>query len=156
MSNVILHADGCCLNNGMPFASGGYGIVVEQDNKVINEMFGKLRKGKQTNNRAELEAVYQALVYIAESQCKSFVIFSDSKTVVDGILGNARRTSNRDLWEEIETICGKIIDQNKVISIYHCDKNNLKESDSTYCFNVQADALAYQGANALIINRRQS
>lgn len=152
-SNINIHCDGACLNNGHPNAMGGYGIVVEKDGQVQKEMFGKLRKGTQTNNRAELEALIQALEYILVTHCKSVTIYSDSKTIVDGVLGESQRKCNRDLWEIVEDIISNKLNDVD-ISMYHVDKTNINKESNIYKFNLRADALAFKGANALIINRR--
>lgn len=152
MSKIInIHCDGSCLNNGSPEAKGGYGIVIESNQEVQEQIFGKLRKGKQTNNRAEIEALIQSLKYIMNSQYECFNIYSDSKTVVDCMTGESQRKSNRDLWQEVECICKEC---DKDVSIFFVNKETLDTSDSLYRFNVLADTLAFKGANALIINRR--
>lgn len=152
-SSINIHCDGACLNNGHPNAMGGYGIVIINENGQIKEMFGKLRQGAQTNNRAELEALIQSLEYIFNTGCKSATIYSDSKTVVDGALGESQRKCNRDLWEIVEDmISNKLNDVD--ISMYHVDKSKISKDSNIYKFNLRADALAFKGANALIINRR--
>ena len=152
-SVINVHCDGSCLNNGSSPASAGYGIVVEKDGKIIMQLFGKVR-GKQTNNRAELEAILESLKYISQCDEKEFNLYSDSLTAVNGLNGNSQRKSNRDIWQDIEMICGTLTEK-KDISIYHVDKNKLDKNDSTYYFNVLADKLAFKGANALIINKRR-
>lgn len=149
---VNLHCDGACLDNGKPHANGGYGVVVESSGEVITTRFGKLRVGTQTNNRAELEAMLQALNYISESdKSNQYTIYSDSTTVVDGILGVAKRKANRDIWEDIERVCGILTMQGYSIKVAHCNKEELDSSDVRYQMNVLADSLAFRGANALII-----
>lgn len=152
MKFVNIHCDGACLENGKPNASGGYGVVVEEAGVVTHSFFGKLRAGVQTNNRAELEAMLQTLNYISVSdKSNEYMIYSDSTTVVDGILGTAKRKANRDIWEEIEKICNVLNTQGYKIGVKHCNKEDLDPSDVCYDMNVQADLLAFRGANALII-----
>ena len=152
MKFVSIHCDGACLENGKPNASGGYGIVVEENGNIVHSLFGKLRAGNQTNNRAELEAMLQALNYVFESDKKNeYVIYSDSTTVVDGIIGVAKRKANRDIWEDIERVCSILTMQGYKISVVHCNKEQLEPEDIVYKMNVQADLLAFRGANALII-----
>lgn len=153
MRPVNLHCDGACLENGKPHAMGGYGIIVESEGKILETQFGKLRVGVQTNNRAELEAVLKALEYIKETgdPAISYILYSDSTTVVDGILGIAKRKANRDIWQDIETICQEINQAGYQVSVVHCNKDKLDPEDIIYQMNVQADLLAFRGANALII-----
>jgi ribonuclease HI len=65
MNHIDIFADGSCLDNGKPYAKGGWAIVITymDSTDVIKTDFGKLRLSKQTNNRAELEAMYQATIY---------------------------------------------------------------------------------------------
>lgn len=153
MQVVNIHCDGACLENGKPNASGGYGVVIESRDKIIHQLFGKLRYGAQTNNRAELEAMLQALNYIFEygDVNTQYIIYSDSTTVVDGILGIAKRKANRDIWEDIENVCKALNLQQFNIAVKHCNKESLEPDSVVYRMNVQADILAYRGANALII-----
>lgn len=153
MRAVNLHCDGACLDNGRSYAIGGYGIVVEEKGQVITTRFGKLRDGVQTNNRAELEAMLQVLNYIFEEGNSStqYTIYSDSTTVVDGILGIAKRKANRDLWADIERVCKILTLQHYHISVAHCNKEVLDTNSSNYQMNMLADSLAFRGANALII-----
>lgn len=153
MRAVNLHCDGACLDNGKSYAMGGYGVVVEENGQVIETRFGKLREGLQTNNRAELEAMLGALNYIFEKGDSSvkYHIYSDSTTVVDGILGVAKRKANRDLWEDIENACKVLNLQQYHITVMHCNKEVLGSESSHYQMNVLADSLAFRGANALII-----
>lgn len=150
---VNLHTDGSCLDNGKEYASGGYGVVVESSGEVITTRFGKLRVGSQTNNRAELEGMLCALNYIFENgkQDVAYTIYSDSATVIDGILGIARRKNNRDIWEDVENACKAINLSGFNVTVKHCNKEELSETSVIYRMNVQADLLAFRGANALII-----
>lgn len=153
MKAVTIHCDGACLDNGKSYASGGYGVVIESEGVIVNQLFGKLRDGVQTNNRAELEAMLNALNFIFEkgNTTTQYTIYSDSTTVVDGILGIAKRKANRDIWEDIENVCKVLTMQKYNIAVKHCNKDSLDPEDVVYRMNVQADILAYRGANALII-----
>ena len=153
MKVVNIHCDGACLDNGKPNAIGGYGVVIESGGEVITTGFGKLRVGTQTNNRAELEAMSQALNHIFKHGKKDTIynIYSDSTTVVDGMLGIAKRKANRDIWEDIENACQAINLSKFKVAVHHCNKEELDPKDILYRMNVQADLLAFRGANALII-----
>ena len=141
--------DGACKNNGEPTAIGGWAFIVTENNKIIHKEFGKLRKGKQTNNRAELESLYQALCWFDSlKQKKRIKIYSDSQLVVKGLTGESSRKANRDIWEQIERICLKY--QGLIFPIYvESHKENSKNIN--HKFNCLADKLAKQGANSLIL-----
>jgi len=152
MKVINIHCDGACLENGKPNAVGGYGVIVEEQGVIKRSFFGKLRAGVQTNNRAELEAILHALNSILLSErTNQYIIYSDSATVVDGILGVAKRKANRDIWEDIERVCDLLNKQKYNVVVKHCNKEDLDPSDVCYDMNVQADLLAFRGANALII-----
>ena len=52
-----IYTDGACKNNGKSDASAGYGVTfLEWDKKMAGRV-----PGLQTNNRAEMYAVYAAL-----------------------------------------------------------------------------------------------
>ncbi len=149
-----LHCDGSCLNNGSVNAKAGYGVVVEQEGKIIQELYGKLNGEIKTNFRAELKAVIVGLEYILANlssiEDKSITIYSDSSMTIDGIRGVAKRKANRDLWEIIESNIELLISKDFYINAVHCNKADLEKTDLTYEMNVKADLLAYQGANSLI------
>lgn len=152
MKYVNIHCDGACLENGKPNAIGGYGVIVEEQGVIKRSFFGKLREGVQTNNRAELEAMFQALnTILSLEQTNQYVVYSDSTTVVDGILGIAKRKANRDIWEDIERACGVLNKQGYKVAVRHCNKEELDPEDNLYVMNMQSDLLAFRGANALII-----
>lgn len=139
-----IYADGSCLNNGQEGAKGGWSyVVVDEDGVVQDKSFGKLRPGRHTNFRAELEAIYQALVWIdnqPENQTQ-YVIHSDSETAVDILLGKSRFYTNKDILEPIQEICEHNFDR---VSIKHV----MAHADNQ--INNLADKLAKQGASAML------
>jgi ribonuclease HI len=137
MENVQIHIDGSCLNNGQPDASAGWAVIIKGD--IEENLSGKLPGDRQTNNRAELYSLLKALEWVQNHPGVKASIYSDSKIVIDGVLGTSMRKANRDIWEDIERICPLIADQ--LAEIKHVDRNQNKE----------ADELARRAANALII-----
>lgn len=151
MSNVDIFCDGSCLDNGKRNARGGWSYVIPNNDKEIGEeVFGKLRAGKQTNNRAELEAMLRSLIYVYEKGDKDafYTIYSDSEVVVGGINGTSVRNANRDIWEEIEEICSLLVGRFEVIHMCN-DKSN--HDDYLCAMNNVSDRLARQGAQSLVI-----
>lgn len=162
MREIHLYPDGSCLENGLPSARGGWGLpVIEggelvdkilEDNKVvkclqggtvIEENIGKLRTGKQTNNRAEMEAFLQALIWVDshDTSDMTITIHCDSEIVVKGVHGHSKRDANRDIWEQIEKMCTKLLGK---FFLFHCE-GHVDE------YNILADKLAKQAANSLML-----
>lgn len=145
MREVVIRTDGSCLNNGQPDARGGCAICVydKGSNQMIyRRMFKPNVEGKITNNRCEAIAFNGALQFILENKEVKALILSDSKTTVDGIIGTAKRKSNRDLWEPIENTLPLVYD--RILGIEHIPTEE----------NNDADHLAFQAANALYINEK--
>lgn len=132
--------DGSCLRNGKPDASGGWGIVVSDtvNGRTIHQDGGSLPGEKQTNNRAELYAFTQALLFVySHPEVTNATIKGDSELVLNGVKGIARRKANRDLWEPIEQLCSTL-------------KGRLEVKKVCRETNTGADELAKIGANSLI------
>lgn len=143
MEGIHLYPDGSCLDNGLSSARGGWGLPVIIDGEIKERNLGKLREGKQTNNRAEMEAFLQALIWIDshEDIKETIQIHSDSEIVVKGLNGTARRNANRDIWDQIENMCAKLMGR---FTVDYC-KGHEDE------FNIIADSLAKQAANSLML-----
>lgn len=135
--NVKIEIDGSCLNNGLPTASAGWSVVVKGE--MQEKLYGKLPGEIQTNNRAELFALLQALQWVKDHSEVKASIYSDSKLVVEGVLGDAQRKANRDIWEQIEAICPAVSHQ--ISDFAHHNRE----------VNTEADELAKKAANALFI-----
>lgn len=146
MEQVIVHCDGSCLGNGGANARAGWGLVVTQGPDMSYCNGGKV-PGEQTSIRAEIHAFLQALLYIKESAFKDVIIATDSYEVVMAVTGKIKRSSNRDMWALVEEESKQLLCRN--ILIKHCNKKELAKDDIYYIANVQADALAFEGANKL-------
>ena len=132
---VKIQCDGSCLGNGKPDAQAGWGISIT--GSVEQKFWGKV-KGPQTNNRAELWAVLKALEWLKEHKDYKAEIVSDSKLVIEGLKGIAKREANRDIWSQIELVCPEVVD--RVTDVYHVPRES----------NAVADKLAKRGAQALL------
>lgn len=154
MNQLDIFPDGSCADNGRPNAIGGWAFIatLPNSNEIIHESFGKLRVGKQTNNRAELEACYQALLWI-DSHDYYCVLYCDSEVVVNGVIGTSARNANRDIWEGIESLCKKLIQEGKLDanSFQNVDAHESNSDDPRHKNNCYADRLAKQGTNSLLI-----
>ena len=99
---VTIYADGSCLKNGSEFAQAGAGIVlVSEDRQRI-----KLKAcflGALTNQKAEILACAVALESL-KMPCR-VQIYSDSKYVVETMLGKNRMKTNREFWNRLTRAC---------------------------------------------------
>ena len=73
--NINVYTDGSCVTKNNVSISG-YGIFFpEQEFKNISK---KIKKGKQTNQRAELHAIFVAIRICRKYNVKKITIYSDS------------------------------------------------------------------------------
>lgn len=137
-----IFVDGACSNNGQPDAQAGWGYVAELSDGTTLQRNGKV-PGRQTNNRAELYGLLKATALIKqlyeESNLETAEIIMDSEIVINGVLGKAKRQSNRDIWSQIESLFSELRG-NVTVSVRHVPREE----------NKAADALASQAANSLI------
>ena len=112
LHKFVVFADGACSGNPGP---GGWGAIVSDETRVV-ELGGY--HSTTTNNRMELEAVYQALKNIHARQSKAQItIYTDSNYVVQGItkwISSWKKNSwktlakeevkNKDLWIKLDEI----------------------------------------------------
>lgn len=99
---ILIYADGSCLKNGTAEARAGAGVVLTtEDRRRI-----KLKAcflGGVTNQQAEILACAVALESL-ETGCR-VRIFSDSKYVVETMLGRNRMKTNREFWNRLVSAC---------------------------------------------------
>lgn len=80
---MIAYVDGSCLKNGSTNSSGGFGVVVLDDNEQLVECHQKFCEGT-TNNQEELKAILYVLLkygYVWEN----LVVYSDSSYCVNSL-----------------------------------------------------------------------
>ena len=150
MRKIKVFIDGACKNvKDKNKAIGGWSYVITDDKyNIEKQKCGKLRKGIQNSTRAELEALYQALLKIKEKKSNvKFDIYCDCKSVVENIIGTAERKANRDMWEKIEPLCLKLAGRFRIHNVKAHKKNELTKEEE---FNKIADKLAQIGANSLM------
>jgi len=96
---LTIWTDGACTNNGYPNAKAGYGVYFEGKKWDIS----KRLKGKQTNNRAELYAVYVALkrIYFKKPDETTLHFRIDNKIALDTLLTTRKSGANWDIIEKI-------------------------------------------------------
>src|SRR5471030_3246422 len=100
--NIAIYANGASLKNGTPDAQSGAGAV------LIDDELGHIKLkacylGALTNQQAEIMACTIGLEDL-KTPCR-VEIFSDSKYVVDTMLGVNRMKTNRPYWERLVKAC---------------------------------------------------
>ncbi|MCC5881906.1 MAG: ribonuclease HI [Halomonas sp.] len=112
---VTLYTDGSCINNGSPFAFGGWAVVLEYPQEQ-RRLSGKVEP--TTSNRMELTAIIEGLKAIRSDWSEApVIIFTDSNYVAQGCnlwrhnwKKNGWRNSQRkpvenlDLWQELDEL----------------------------------------------------
>lgn len=101
-SKILIYADGSCLKNGSEFAQAGAGVVlITEDRRRIKLKACYL--GALTNQKAEITACAVGLESL--NRPARVRIFSDSKYVVETMLGKNRMKQNREFWERLIKAC---------------------------------------------------
>jgi len=91
LNTLSIYCDGACLNN--PGKSGS-GLSIYEDNSKPILLYGDYKE-LGTNNTAELNALYKALVVASESKVINITIFSDSKYSIDCVTNWAYGWKNK-------------------------------------------------------------
>lgn len=102
---TIIYTDGSCIGNPGP---GGWGFNVTLDNQEYDVSGGE--KDDTTNNRMELTAVIEALIFVPKNL--NIEIYSDSMYVINGITKwiknwkrkNFMQVKNTDLWKRLDKL----------------------------------------------------
>lgn len=100
--NIVIYADGSSLKNGTSDAQSGAGAVLIDDERGSIKLKA-CYLGALTNQQAEIMA---CTIGLEDLKTPSRVeIFSDSKYVVDTMLGVNRMKTNRPYWERLVKAC---------------------------------------------------
>ena len=144
--DYFVYTDGACQNNGKLNAKAGIGIFLKKDD--IRNVSKKIN-GKQTNNRAELEAIIQTYYIINEDieSGKKITIVTDSEYAIKCIKHYGEKISkntnlnppNKDLVIKIHNLYKNISN----IKFMHI-KAHTKKKDNHSLGNYYADKLANQ------------
>lgn len=96
---MTAYTDGGCMYNGSPDAYGSWAFVIVGG----EERFGPLLK--TTNNRAELQAVIEAINHaLADYSITNLTVFTDSDLTVKCGNRQWKRRKNLDLWTEFDRV----------------------------------------------------
>lgn len=103
MRLVNVYADGACSRNGAPDAKGGWAaILLDMSSGIEKTISGKLTGERQTNQRAEVTAVIEALSII-KYPC-TVIVYTDSMYVVGTMKHGWKTKCNHDLWETLNLV----------------------------------------------------
>jgi ribonuclease HI len=91
---IHIYTDGACTNNGNKNAIAGIGVYFE--GKEYNDISKRI-DGSQTNNRAELTAIIEAMKTVKSED--NIIIYTDSSYAINGITGKNKRLKNLDLFK---------------------------------------------------------
>jgi len=162
INEVTVFTDGSCMrqkdNKGKEFLSCGYGIYYP--NKELPNVSRALKNDPPTNNRAELQAIYVAIIQVKKKyDFNKLIIYSDSKYCIQALTEyvkvwrvNGWKTSkkqpveNQDIIKPLDNMITKLKD--KVIFVHV--RAHTKKQDAISLNNDMADKLAKWGAEKSI------
>ena len=109
-----IYTDGACRSNGRDNASGGFGVVVLDDEENIIELYSKHCDGT-TNNREELKAILYAMLKYGMPTYDWYggvpIVYSDSAYCVNTLndwmfrwANNGWRKSDKNIPENLDLI----------------------------------------------------
>ncbi|XP_069033550.1 ribonuclease H1 [Embiotoca jacksoni] len=79
---VVVYTDGCCSGNGQKRARAGIGVFWGC-NHPLNA--AERLEGRQTNQRAEIQAACRALEQAKEKNIRKLVLYTDSMFTINGV-----------------------------------------------------------------------
>ncbi|XP_013878108.1 ribonuclease H1 isoform X1 [Austrofundulus limnaeus] len=79
---VVVYTDGCCTFNGKVRARAGIGVFWGPDHPLN---VAERLQGRQTNQRAEIQAACRALEQAKQNNIQKLVLYTDSKFVINGV-----------------------------------------------------------------------
>uniref|UniRef100_A0A1A7YQA2 Ribonuclease H1 n=1 Tax=Iconisemion striatum TaxID=60296 RepID=A0A1A7YQA2_9TELE len=79
---VVVYTDGCCSANGQRGARAGIGVFWGH-NHPLN--VAERLQGRQTNQRAEIQAACRALEQAQQNHVQKLVLYTDSKFTINGV-----------------------------------------------------------------------
>ncbi|KAJ0026561.1 hypothetical protein NQD34_017561 [Periophthalmus magnuspinnatus] len=80
--SVVVYTDGCCSSNGKSSAQAGIGVYWGPYHPLnVSERL----EGRQTNQRAEIQAACRALELAKANNIHKLVLYTDSKFTINGV-----------------------------------------------------------------------
>lgn len=142
---VVVYTDGCCSRNGRAGARAGIGVYWGPDHPLN---VAEPLQGRQTNQRAEIQAACKALQQAKENNIKKLVLYTDSMFTINGVtkwvknwkLNNWRLKSgdevkNKEDFEQLDKLDGDL----EVVWLHIL-------GHAGYKGNEEADRLSREGA----------
>ncbi|HQU91893.1 MAG TPA: hypothetical protein PLK77_06330 [Pyrinomonadaceae bacterium] len=99
---VTIYSDASCMRNGAIDSSAGCGAVMLDQNRLEIKLLAKYL-GQTTNQQAEIMACTHALEQLR--RCCRVEIVSDSKYVIDTMIGRNHMRANRSFWTRLVKAC---------------------------------------------------
>lgn len=99
---VTIYTDASCMRNGAIDSSAGCGAVMLDQNRLEIKLVAKYL-GQTTNQQAEMLACTKALEQLR--RCCRVEIVSDSRYVIDTMMGRNRMRTNRPFWTRLVKAC---------------------------------------------------
>ena len=157
LSTIIAYTDGSLMKTKQGIIAG-YGIYFP--NSEIKDISMPLKDKIITNNRAEFQAIHQALIKITKRYTfDEFIIYTDSQYCQKSLTqwinnwkqNNWRTSANKSVenQDKIKSIDKYMQKYNIIIKWIPAHTNN---NDIHSINNAKADTLAKQGAKKLFIN----
>ncbi|KAG9282927.1 ribonuclease H1 [Astyanax mexicanus] len=142
---VVVYTDGCCSRNGKTGARAGIGVYWGPDHPLN---VAERLPGRQTNQRAELQAACKALEQARDMDFKKIVLYTDSKFTINGItswvkkwktngwkLNTGGEVVNKDDFQKLDRLNGEL----EVVWLHIAGHAGFKG-------NEEADRLSREGA----------
>ncbi|KAG7254001.1 hypothetical protein CRUP_025045 [Coryphaenoides rupestris] len=146
---VVVYTDGCCAGNGRKGAKAGIGVYWGP-NHPLN--VAEPLAGRQTNQRAEIQAACRALEQASEQNIKKLVIYTDSMFTINGVtkwvktwkangwrLKSGGQVTNKEDFEKLDLLNAQL----DVVWIHI-------PGHAGYTGNEQADRLSRLGAAKML------
>ncbi|NP_001272728.1 ribonuclease H1 [Maylandia zebra] len=115
---VVVYTDGCCSRNGQSGARGGIGVYWGCNNPLN---VAERLQGRQTNQRAEIQAACRALEQAKQNNIKKLVLYTDSKFTINGVtswvknwklngwrLKSGGQITNKDDFVKLDRLNGQV------------------------------------------------
>ncbi|XP_017293744.1 ribonuclease H1 isoform X1 [Kryptolebias marmoratus] len=142
---VVVYTDGCCSANGRIGARAGIGVFWGH-NHTLN--VAERLQGRQTNQRAEIQAACRALEQAKENNIQKLVVYTDSMFTINGVTSWVKNWKLNG-WRLKSG--GPVINKDDFVQL---DGLNSELSvvwmhipgHAGYCGNEEADQLSREGA----------
>ena len=96
---VVIYTDGAYAPSRK---KGGWAfVVIKNAQKIYHNFFYEYNT---TNNRMEIQAVIEALIWAEENNESEITICTDSMYVIGTMTMNYKRNANHDLWEKLDEL----------------------------------------------------